>query len=113
MTQDDRRELRAGDHELIRRVAEEAARCAVREALVSLGVRAMDPISVQQDMATLHELREMFENEDFKKDLAHVRSWRLTMESINNKSVLTVITLFVTSILAILVVGLKQMFHVG
>ena len=66
-------------------LADEAAHRAVAETLLTLGIDTHDPLEAQRDMATLRELREMIDSEDFQADLLHLRRWRKTFDSIEKK----------------------------
>ena len=92
---------------LVKDVAEEAATEAVQRTLLTLGVDVTDPIEAQKDMSALRELRALVEDEDFRKDLAHLRRWRLHMNSIESKGLLAALGLFVMGFIAFMWYGMK------
>lgn len=65
-----------------------------KETLSGLGVDVEDPLKMQSD---------------FK----HLREWRVTAESLRSKGWLTIITIAITSIFGLIVIGFKQMFGGG
>lgn len=95
------------------KVAEEAAHKTankvVREFLVTLGIDASDPIAIQKDMAALREIRELVADKDFQSDMAHVRSWRESMEAAKSRSFLAIIGIITTGAVGALWIGLKEL----
>jgi hypothetical protein len=73
---------------LVEQVAEEAARRAVRETLLTLGIEADNPV-------------------EFQKDTAHLRAWRRRVEKIEEKAMISIILLFVTAVLGAAWIGFK------
>lgn len=63
---------------------------AVKQTLVQLGIATNDPIQMQRDMQ-------------------HLRQWRNAVESIQQKGILTIITILVTGLLAALWIGIKEL----
>lgn len=94
---------------IVKEVADEAAKGAVDEALTRLGVDHSDPIEVQKDMAFLREVRQLIEDPETQKDLMHLRKWRKTMDSVQNKGVMTIVGILCTGLVAALILGLKEM----
>ena len=95
---------------LIRQVAEETAQRAVASTLITLGVDIENPLETQQDMAALRELRELVRDEEFQKDLAYIRSWRLAMSKIQNKGILTLVGVIIAGLCAVVWAGLRTYF---
>lgn len=95
---------------LIRQVADEAARRAVETTLITLGIDHANPLETQQDMAALRELRELVHDEEFRQDLAYVRSWRLAMCTIQSKGILTIVGLIVAGLCAAVWAGVRTFF---
>lgn len=60
----------------IRKIAHEAARQAVKETLISLGVDADDPLEYQRDMQ-------------------HLRSWRQASETVKRQSIITAVGIII------------------
>lgn len=75
-------------NEEIHDVATRAAREAVDQTFLRLGICAGEPIEVQ-------------------KDMAHLREWRTTTESVKRKGAVTVAGLIVSGLLAALWLGVK------
>lgn len=63
---------------------------SVRETLIQLGISSHDPIEMQ-------------------KDMQHLREWRKSMDSVKSKSMLTLLTVVVSGMLAALWVGIKSL----
>ena len=95
---------------LIRQVAEETARRAVESTLTMLGVDTENPLETQRDMAALRELRELVRHEDFQKDLAYLRSWRIAMSKIQNKGLLALVSIIIAGFCAAVWAGVKTHF---
>lgn len=94
---------------IMKDVVSEAADEAVRKALVSLGVDPTNPLETQRDMAALRELREMASDEAFQRDMMHLRRWRKAMDGIQNKGILTVVSILFSGICAALWLGLQAL----
>ena len=73
--------------EEIKQVAEEAAKAAVRDILVAMGVDAHDPHSLI----------------DMQKDFAHIRTWRESTETIKNHGMIAAVSFVVTGAFGYLV----------
>lgn len=95
------------------RAAADAAEKAVKQALASLGVDANDPFEVQRDMLALRELRDMVTSDDFKADMMHLRKWRMAMDGVQNKGMLTIIGIAVSGIGAALWIGFQAILKGG
>lgn len=96
----------ASDAEL-KDIAEIVAQKAVEETLLKLGIDVRNPLQAQQDFVVLREMRELMKDTEFQADIAHLQKWRKSMDSIQTKGLLTVVTLFVTGLIGLLVMGLK------
>lgn len=66
---------------IISDVAQRASRHAVRETLIMLGLDVNNPLEMQKDVATMREIRTLFRDPEFQADLAHLRSWRKTLNT--------------------------------
>lgn len=86
-------------------IASNAARQAVRDTLVTLGVDPASPIQAQRDFAALSEMRSLLEDKEFQADLAHLRRWRQTVDGVQNKSMLAVVGVLVSGVVGLLVMG--------
>lgn len=67
---------------------------SVTRALQQLGVDVTDPIAMQHDFQ-------------------HLREWRTSVEDIRRKSVLTLITIFITGLIAAIWIGVKSILENG
>jgi hypothetical protein len=72
----------------VERIAEAAADRAVGLLFEKLGIRHSDPYEMQ-------------------KDFAHLREWRITCEQVRGKSMLTIMSVTITGIVALLLIGFK------
>lgn len=70
---------------ITREIADEVAEITVSRTLISLGINYNKPIEVQRNMASIGILREFIEDPEVQKDLLHLRRWRKTMDSVQNK----------------------------
>jgi hypothetical protein len=95
---------------LIRQVADETARRAVESTLITLGIDQDNPLETQRDMAALRELRELVRDEEFQKDLAYLRAWRLAMSHMQNKGLLTLVGIIMAGIVAAVIAGVRSLF---
>lgn len=95
---------------IIAEVASEASQKAVSELLIRLGIDHTRPLEVQRDMIALRELRVIVADPKFQADMAHLRRWRITMERMTSKGMLTGLTAFVMFVLSMIVLGLKDYF---
>lgn len=62
---------------------------SVRQTLIQLGISTMDPLEMQ-------------------KDMQHLREWRKSMENIKSKSMITILTIFLSGTIAALWLGFKS-----
>lgn len=92
---------------MLQQIADEAAHKATYRAFTTFGLDHTNPIEVQQDMAALRELRELFGSKEFQADLEHLRELRMTMTSVKRRGMFVVTGLFITGIVALLLMGLK------
>lgn len=88
-------------------LAETVASKIVEEMLIKLGIDHTRPLEVQHDFQALREVRTLLTSKEFQADLSHLRKWRQTMESGASKGVIAIMTLLISGIAAIFVVGFK------
>ena len=93
---------------LLIQVANAAARKAVSETFLTLGIDTHDPLETQRDMAALRELRDMVEDKEFQADLIHVRRWRKAMDSVEKRSVIAFLFFTFVGGLALTLFAFKQ-----
>lgn len=91
----------------LRDIAEQAAKEAVRETLLTLGIDVSNPIQAQKDMMLLREVGKLVMDTDFRKDMEHVRTWRLAIQEIKTKSLVTAVGVVVTGVIGLVVAGFK------
>lgn len=94
-------------------LAETVASKVVEEMLLKLGIDHSHPLEVQHDFMALREVRVLLTSKDFQADLSHLRKWRQAMESGTSRGALAVITLLISGIAAVFVVGFKAWMHPG
>lgn len=73
---------------LVSKTAEEAARNAVREVFLSLGIKLDDAIEVQADMR-------------------HLRSWRQSVEKVKTQSLMSAVIVITTGVLGLIWIAVK------
>ncbi len=74
---------------LMQQMAKEAADEAVKQTLITIGINHKNPIEVQKDMAALRELRTLTDDEEFRQDMLHLRKWRINMDRMESKGMMT------------------------
>lgn len=94
-------------HAELEALAASVAEKAVSIVLTSLGIDTKDPIKAQRDFAALHEMRELVDDDEFQRDLAHLRSWRKATEDVRAKTFMAVIGLLITGAAAAFWLGIK------
>lgn len=88
-------------------LAETVASKVVEEMLIKLGIDHSHPLEVQHDFLALREVRTLLTDKEFQADLSQLRKWRQAMESGTSKGVLAIMTLMISGIAALLVLGFK------
>lgn len=91
----------------MRIIAETAAKAAVEETLLMLGIDTRDPIKAQEDFMVLREVGKLVKDSEFRKDLEHLRSWRLAVKEAKSKGFLTILTILVTGAVGLMVAGFQ------
>ena len=91
---------------ILKQVAEETAEQVVAKMLTTLGMEASDPLAMQKEMAALREWRTIANDQEFLRDLAHLRKWRMSMDSVKTVSIKTAVGFFVTALLGAIGLGL-------
>ena len=91
----------------IKGVAESAAREAVREMFLTLGLDATNPLAAQADFAIMREVGKLARDAEFRKDLEHIRAWRLALGQIKTRGVLAAVGVLVSGLAAALWAGVK------
>lgn len=88
-------------------VIRESVGSAVKETLVTLGIDTSNPIKAQEQMAAVRDLAKLLDDEEFKKDLAHVRRWRKSVEEVSNVGIKTAIGILITGFFGMIVFAVK------
>lgn len=91
----------------MRIIAEAAAKAAVEETLLTLGIDARDPIQAQKDFMILREVGKLVMDSEFRKDMEHLRTWRLAVKEVKTKGLVTLVGIIVTGAVALMVAGFK------
>lgn len=91
----------------IEQIASEAAHKAVHQTLLSLGIDADNPLHAQRDFVVLREIGALVMDAEFRKDMEHVRAWRLSVNEVKSKGVITLVGLIVTGVVGLVVAGFK------
>jgi hypothetical protein len=87
-------------------VAKQAATETLRGHLTALGIDASDPFEAQKDFQALREMRKLFSDGEIQKDFIHLRQWRLRMEKVRTKGLLTAVGIVTAGIVAAVWTGL-------
>lgn len=98
---------------LITEVAREAAEQAVSNAFTRLGIDNSDPLAMQKDMGAVRRMRTLLNDPELQADLAHLRRWRKTMDSVQSKGLLVTISIIISGGLATLWLGFKDVLTGG
>lgn len=88
-------------------IAEAAAKAAVEETLIKLGIDVSNPIKAQQDFMVLREVGKLVMDSEFRKDMEHLRSWRMAINDVKSKGLITLVGILVTGSVALLVAGFR------
>lgn len=99
--------LGPGDVALLKQVADEAARKAVHDAFLVMGLEIDDPIQSQQNFVALREISKRVNDPASKADDQWVRQTRLRMEGAVGKVILTVLGLGVVGAIQAMWTGFK------
>lgn len=92
-------------------IAQRAAEKAVKTVLLQIGINVDNPIDAQRDFYLMREAGKLASDIEFKKDIDHIRSWRLRTQSVTTKSILLLFTMIVTGVLTSAWLGLQQIIH--
>jgi len=94
-------------------IAATAAKSAVRETLLTIGVDVAHPIEAQRDFAVMRQIGRLAMDAEFRKDLEFAREWRLGMQSLRATGTRAGIGAIVAAALGALWLGLQQLLARG
>lgn len=94
-------------HASVHTVAHSAAKQAVEETLMSIGVDTKNPLQAQASFAALRNLVGVFSDSEFQADLQHLRTWRTSVRQVQSRGLMTVIGMAVTGAVVLLMLGFK------
>lgn len=97
----------------LRDIAEQAAKEAVRETLLTLGIDVANPIQAQKDMMLLREVGKLVMDSEFRKDMEHLRTWRVAVQEVKKKGLVTLVGLIVTGVVGLILAGFKGWLRIG
>lgn len=89
-------------------IAERAAETTLRRLMITIGIDINDPLKAQRDFAVMREIGALVMDPEFRKDIEHTRAWRLTLQSVRTKSMLTAIGIVVTGLMAAMAVAIRS-----
>lgn len=88
-------------------IAEAAAKAAVDETLVKLGIDVSNPIKAQQDFMVLREVGKLVMDSEFRKDMEYLHTWRMAINDVKSKGVATLVGILVTGSVALIVASFR------
>lgn len=88
-------------------IVREAVGSAVKQTLTTIGIDMTDPIKTQEQMAALRDIAKMLDDDEFKKDLAHVRRWRQSVDKVSDVTVRTAVGVLITGFFGLIVFAVK------
>lgn len=91
----------------IETIAHSAAKQAVHETLLTVGVDTSNPIAAQKVFGALNDLVQRFSDKETQADMAQLRSWRQGLENFRGKSLMTIAGLATAAAVAVFLAGLK------
>lgn len=96
-------------HQEVEEIAERAAEKAVKSVLLSIGIDTKDPLKAQADFHQLRELIKLAADNEFRKDLEHMRTWRRRTESMTTKGMITAISLLLGAAATLMWHGIQSL----
>jgi hypothetical protein len=88
-------------------VVARAAKSAVRETLMAIGVDTGNPILAQETFATLRTIARTFTDPEFQADLSHTRMWRKTVNTLRQHAATILLGTALTAAIAWMATGMK------
>jgi hypothetical protein len=102
------REQQQQIRESVEHIADRAARKAVEDTLLLIGVDVRNPVTAQEQFASLRRMATLVENEEHAADMAFVRRVRLARDAVVDSSWRTTAKVLITFALGLLAVGSKD-----
>lgn len=94
--------------ESVTHIAELAAKKAVEDVCLLLGIDVKDPIKTQAEFQAVRKIAAMLENDEVVDDLAFIRRLRTATDTIKDTTWKTVVRVLVTGALGIFLLGTKD-----
>lgn len=91
----------------LREIADAVARQAEAQTLLSLGIDVANPLQAQRDFMVLREVGQLVMDSEFRKDMEYLRTWRLAIQEVKTKGLVTIVGIVVTGLVALVVAGFK------
>lgn len=100
--------LTPGGQFVIKAIVRETTEHSVKKTLEALGFDIDEPTEVQQDVATMREVRKMLSDFEYQKDMLHLRQWRVAMGDLKSKGILVSVGFAILGVIALVVLGFKS-----
>lgn len=96
-------------------MAKTAAKEAVGEMMLHLGIDATNPLKTQAEFMAVRELAAMMKDEELLEDMAFIRRLRKTSDTIKDTTWKTIAKVVATTAVGIFVLGTKEWWatHIG
>jgi len=89
-------------------LAEAAALSAVEKTLIAIGIDPTDKLKAQSEFFRMREAAALIAEDDFIKDMAHLRRWRIAMEGVQSRSMTATVGIIVAGLLGALWIGFQN-----
>jgi hypothetical protein len=89
-------------------MADAAAKKAVAEVLLHLGIDANDPIKTQAEFQAVRELATVMKDAEIAEDIAFVRRLRKASDTIQDTTWKTIVRVLVTGAVGVFLIGTKD-----
>jgi|SRR5579862_3665423 len=90
-------------------IAEDAATKAVYKTLIAIGIDPTNPIKEQAEFFRMRTAAEIISDDEFAKDMAHLRRWRVAVEGAQSKGFLAMVAIIASGILGALWLGAQDL----
>lgn len=101
--------------ESVQHIASRAAKEAVEQFAIHLGIDAANPLQSQADFQALRALAKLLKEEGIAEDLAFIRRLRIASDTIKDTTWRTMIRVLVTAALGLFAIGTRDWWlgHIG